>query len=71
METAGRHQQTGKMGPDDRFYYLGRAEEELERASAASHEAANRAHALLAGYYLDRAYRGKDEQPPEQPQYSA
>lgn len=48
------------MRPDDRFYFLGRAEEELELAFAAAHEAANRAHALLAGYYLDRAYREPD-----------
>jgi hypothetical protein len=55
------------MAPDDRFYYLGRAEEELELAQAASHEAAGRAHALLAGYYFDRAYREADRQSAQQP----
>ena len=56
-----RTRQIGRMGPDDRFYFLGRAEEELELAQSAVHESAGRAHALLAGYYFDRAYRELDE----------
>ena len=55
------------MGSDDRFYYLGRAEEELELAYCAAHEAACRAHALLAGYYFDLFYRSADDTPADGP----
>ena len=61
MVLRDRTRQIGRMGPDDRFYFLGRAEEELELAHSAVHESAGRAHALLAGYYFDRAYRELDE----------
>jgi hypothetical protein len=59
------------MGPDDLFYYLGRAEEELELAYAAAHEAAKRAHALLAGYYFDMAYGPSGDQPVDGPALGA
>ena len=55
------------MSSDDRFYYLGRAEEELELAYCAAHEAACRAHALLAGYYFDLFYRRADDIPADGP----
>jgi hypothetical protein len=64
IATARGCRQGFRMRPDDLFYYLGRAEEELELAYEAVHEAARRAHALLAGYYFDLAYGG-DERPDE------
>jgi hypothetical protein len=57
MVLRDRTRQIGRMAPDDRFYFRGRAEEELELARSAAHELAGRAHALLAGYYFDLAYR--------------
>ena len=54
------------MASNDRYYYLGRAEEELELAQSAGHELAGRAHFLLAGYYFDRFYRHEGE--PTEPQ---
>jgi hypothetical protein len=59
------------MGFDDRYYYLGRAEEELELAYCAAHEAACRAHALLAGYYFDLFYREPEEPDAEGPPFPA
>lgn len=44
------------MSGDDRDYFRARAEAELEAAMKAVHPDAARAHYLLAGYYLDRAY---------------
>lgn len=44
------------MPSDDRDYFRERAEAELEAAMKADHPDAARAHYLLAGYYLDRAY---------------
>lgn len=41
---------------NDRHYFYGRAETELERAQRAAHPEAVKAHYVLAGYYLDRAY---------------
>jgi len=41
------------MSDEDRLYYEERAEREIALAQAAGDEAAARAHALLAGYYLD------------------
>jgi hypothetical protein len=41
---------------DDERYFEMRAEQEIERAQAAEHPAAVRAHAELAGYYLDRVH---------------
>ena len=71
MVLRDRARQHGAMGSDDQPYYLGRAEEELELAQSAAHEAAGRAHFLLAGYYFDRAYRGMDEPPAESPPATA
>jgi hypothetical protein len=39
-------------------YFFDRAEAELERALAADHPSAARAHYLLVGLYLDRFYGG-------------
>ena len=44
------------MPDDDRDYFRERAEAELEAAVKAGHPDAARAHYLLAGFYLDRAY---------------
>ena len=41
------------MSDEDRLYYEERAEREIALSHAARDEAAARAHALLAGYYLD------------------
>jgi hypothetical protein len=41
---------------NDRDYHYQRAETELVRAQQATDPAAVKAHYLLAGYYLDRAY---------------
>ena len=46
------------MSKEDTDYFLARAEAELELAQSAHHQAACRAHYLLAGYYLDRVYGG-------------
>lgn len=46
------------MAPEDRAYFLRRAEAELRMAEAARHDAAGRAHAVIAGTYFDRAHRG-------------
>jgi hypothetical protein len=51
------------MAKTDLFYFLHRAEEELELARLSAHERAGRAHALLAGYYFDRFYSGGREEP--------
>jgi hypothetical protein len=48
----------------DRLYYRDRAEAELEHAHRAAHEAAGRAHFLLAGLYFDRAFGQRDDEPP-------
>ena len=45
----------------DRFYYIQRAEEELEIAQTSNEPAAVKAHYTLAGYYLDRAYGTPDD----------
>lgn len=44
----------------EKNYFLRRAEAELEMAQAGRHEAAVRAHYVLAGLYLDRVY-GSDQ----------
>lgn len=44
------------MTNGDKDYFLSRAEAELELAQAGLHEAAVRAHYVLAGLYLDRVY---------------
>jgi hypothetical protein len=44
------------MQDRDRAYFQDRAEAEIEAAHSATHEAAARAHFLIAGYYLDRAF---------------
>jgi hypothetical protein len=59
------------MGKEDLFYFLHRAEEELELARLSAHERAGRAHALLAGYYFDRFYSGGDEPSNDQPPLTA
>ena len=46
------------MAPEDRAYFLKRAEAELRMAEAARHDAAGRAHAVIAGTYFDRAHNG-------------
>jgi hypothetical protein len=51
------------MSTEDRHYYEERAEAELSAAEQAAHPGAARAHALLAGYYLDRIYNGSDADP--------
>lgn len=47
--------------PPDRHYYRGRAEDELAAADTAAHPGAAKAHYLLAGLYLDRAYNADPE----------
>jgi hypothetical protein len=44
------------MKAADRDYYYRRAEEELERARAATVDKVARCHFLLAGLYLDLVY---------------
>jgi hypothetical protein len=44
------------MQHDDRHYYEGRAEEELEQAQQSSNPKAVRAHYQLAGLYLDKVF---------------
>ena len=44
------------MQDGDRAYFHDRAEAEIEAARRANHPTAIRAHYLLAGYYLDRAF---------------
>ena len=46
------------MDSAEKHYFLERAEAELDRANAATHESAARAHYYLAGFYLDRAQEG-------------
>jgi hypothetical protein len=46
------------MDSAEKHYFLERAEAELDRANAATHEGAARAHYYLAGFYLDRAHLG-------------
>jgi hypothetical protein len=46
------------MNEEDFLYYQRRAEREIELAREARHSGAARAHALLAGYYLDMIYNG-------------
>lgn len=41
------------MREQDIDYYQARAEQELEMAQRATHSQAVRAHALIAGHYLD------------------
>jgi hypothetical protein len=48
------------MSADERDYLLQRAEAELMLAEQAGHPSAARAHALLAGYYLDRIHNRAD-----------
>jgi hypothetical protein len=61
MDLSDSRNHDRRMRQEDLFYYLGRAEEELELALGAAHEAAHRAHALLAGYYFDLAYNRGEE----------
>ncbi|TFI57069.1 hypothetical protein E2493_17095 [Sphingomonas parva] len=42
--------------PEDRRYFLRRAEDELERAQAAGHPEVVRSHYVMAERYLDRVY---------------
>lgn len=42
-------------------YFYGRAEAELRMAQAARNPNAVRAHYILAGHYLNRAYGGGDD----------
>lgn len=44
------------MSPEDRSYYLSRAEAELESAQRSEHPEVVKAHYLLAGIYLDLVY---------------
>ncbi len=44
------------MMGDEKDYYLGRAEDELQSAERAAHERAAWAHFQLAGRYFDLAY---------------
>lgn len=44
------------MSAEDQVYYQSRAESELRLAEQAAHPEAARAHAMLAGYYLDRVH---------------
>jgi hypothetical protein len=46
------------MSEDDLLYYRQRAEREIEASREARNASAARAHALLAGYYLDLVYNG-------------
>lgn len=41
---------------EDKAYFLGRAETQIELARSASHEKAAQAHYELAGHYWDRAF---------------
>ncbi len=43
----------------ERQYWLDRAERQLELSRASPHERAARSHALLAGFYFDRAFSGQ------------
>lgn len=45
----------------DHHYYRGRAEDELAAAETAAHPGAAKAHYLLAGLYLNRAYNSGPE----------
>ena len=47
---------------DDSAYLEARAEAELLLAQASDHPAVVRAHYMLAGFYLDRLYRGGNEE---------
>lgn len=49
------------MSTEDQYYYQSRAEAELRLAEQAAHPEAARAHALLAGYYLDRIHNPEDD----------
>jgi hypothetical protein len=49
------------LSRDEEYFYT-RAEAELRMAQAARDPGAMRAHYTLAGYYLDRAYGGGDQQ---------
>ena len=51
------------MQEDDQSYYVRRAEAELKMAQKAAGGEAVRAHYMLAGHYLDRAYRGGAGEP--------
>ena len=46
------------MREEDFLYYQQRAEREIEASREARDASAARAHALLAGYYLDLIYNG-------------
>ena len=46
------------MSEKDFLYYQQRAEREIELSREARNSSAARAHALLAGYYLDLIYNG-------------
>ena len=50
------------MDFSERDYFLERAEAEIDLANAASHERAAFAHYMLAGFYLDRAHGGADNE---------
>ena len=50
------------MPHNDQEYYYARAEAELKMAETARDPAAVRAHYILAGHYLDRAYGDHGEQ---------
>ncbi len=45
------------MDYDEQTYWRARAEAELQLSRSASDDRVIRAHALLAGYYFDRAFR--------------
>lgn len=51
------------MRDGDRAYFSDRAEAEIEAARSATHPTAARAHFLIAGYYLDRAFNPAPPEP--------
>ena len=53
--------QWGSVMEEDRSYFQLRAEAELEAAEQARHPDAARAHFILAGLYLDRAYNSEPD----------
>jgi hypothetical protein len=55
--TAGRREcKKAAAAPEDRSYFLQRAEDELERAQSSSDPSVVRAHYTMAERYLDRVY---------------
>jgi len=49
---------------EDRDYYYHRAEAELEMAQRSAVPAAVKAHYILAGHYLDKAYAPEEAEMP-------